>query len=93
MKTLFALLALSLSATASASVCYQIYSSSNTLVWQGNTSPVPLDYPAIDDEVKRLIPGGHMIIVDDRSSPCRSFGTLPEKPLPRRTAARARSGG
>ncbi|MDR2788252.1 MAG: hypothetical protein LBD06_07825 [Candidatus Accumulibacter sp.] len=80
MKTILGLLALSFSAAApAATVCYQIYSSSNTLVWQGSQPPVRLDRPAIEDEVKKMVPGGHLIIVDDHGSLCQPIDTRPGK--------------
>ncbi|MDR3299827.1 MAG: hypothetical protein LBU43_07475 [Candidatus Accumulibacter sp.] len=83
MKTIAALLALTFSATASATMCYQIFSSSNVLVWQGNRPPVQLDRPSIEDEVRKMVPGGHLIIVEEQSAPCQPVDTMPIKPLPR----------
>jgi hypothetical protein len=83
MKILFALLAFSFSAAASASVCYQIYSPANTLVWQGDRPPIELDHPTIEDEVKKMVPNGHLIIVDDSTAPCLPIDTRPESVTPR----------
>ena len=69
MKTLFALLALLIS-TAAYPVCYMIYSSSNELVWRGETPPVPMNTPSLDDEVRKKVPKGHMVIVNDLTAPC-----------------------
>jgi hypothetical protein len=83
MKMLLALLAFSFSAAASASVCYQIYSSANVLVWQGDRSPIELDHPTIEDEVKKMVPDGHLIIVDSSAAPCQPIDTRPESATPR----------
>jgi hypothetical protein len=94
MKMILALLALSFSAAAPAAGCYQIFSSSNVLVWQGTKPPVPLDRPEIDDEVRKLVPGGHLIIVDDRSAPCQLIDAIPKKPAKAaRQGEKPRSGG
>jgi hypothetical protein len=81
MKMIVALLALSFSTAASAAGCYQIFTSSNVLVWQGIKSPIPLDRPAIDDEVKKMVPDGHLIIVDDQGGPCPAVDAIPKKPV------------
>jgi hypothetical protein len=80
MKMILALLAFSFSAAVHAAGCYQIFSSSNVLMWQGAQPPVPLDRPEIDDEVKKMVPDGHLIIVDDRSTPCLAVDDIPRKP-------------
>jgi hypothetical protein len=69
-KTVLALLALSFSAAASAVTCYQIFSPKNELVWQGVTPPIRLDSTDIDDQVAKMVPNGHLIIVDDKNTPC-----------------------
>lgn len=69
MKTVFALLAISFS-SAAVSACYQIYSPTNQLVWQGSQPPFAMDQLALNDEVKKIVPNGHLIIVDDRTAPC-----------------------
>jgi hypothetical protein len=73
-------------------MCYQIFSSSNVLVWQGNRPPVQLDHPAIDDEVEKMVQGGHLIIIDDHSAPCQPINTIPEKTSPR-VVKRSGTGG
>ncbi|MDR0379826.1 MAG: hypothetical protein LBI62_07795 [Candidatus Accumulibacter sp.] len=83
MKMLLALLAFSFSAAASASVCYQIYSSTNVLVWQGDKPPVELDHLTIEDEVKKMVPDGHLIIVDGSTAPCQPVDTRPGSTAPR----------
>jgi hypothetical protein len=95
MKKIIALLALSFSTAASAVGCYQIFTSSNVLVWQGTTPPIPLDRPAIDDEVGKMVPDGHLIIVDDRSAPCQAIDVIPKKPAkaPRQGGKPRSSGG
>lgn len=72
MRTFFALLALSFS-PAALSACYQIYSGSNQLVWQSEQPPFRMDRLSIDGEVKKMVPNGHMVIVDDRRTPCPTF--------------------
>ncbi|MDR1935117.1 MAG: hypothetical protein LBS49_05985 [Candidatus Accumulibacter sp.] len=81
MKTILALLALSFSAAASATACYQIYSPSNTLVWQGQRPPISMDRPDLDEEVKKMVPGGHLIVIDDRSVPCQSIDATSKRPF------------
>ena len=80
MKMILALLALSFSTAAPATGCYQIFTSSNVLVWQGSRPPIPLDRQEIDDEVRKIVPDGHLIIVDDRSVPCQTIDAIPKKP-------------
>jgi hypothetical protein len=79
MKMILALLTLTFSTAASAIGCYQIFTSSNALVWQGPRPPVPLDRSAIDDEVKKMVPDGHLVIVDDQSTPCQEVDETPNK--------------
>ena len=61
---------------AALSACYQIFDSSNRLAWQGDEPPVALNRLDLDDEVKKIVPGGHLIIVDDRQTVCRPMGSL-----------------
>ena len=61
---------------AALSVCYQIFDSSNRLAWQGDEPPVAMNRLDLDDEVKRIVPGGHLIIVDDQQTTCRPMGSL-----------------
>ncbi|MDR3221207.1 MAG: hypothetical protein LBU46_04250 [Candidatus Accumulibacter sp.] len=83
MKIIVALLALSFSAAASAGVCYQIHSSSNVLVWQGTKPPIQMDKSAIDEEIGKMIPGGHLTIIDDQTTACRPLDKIPKKAPPR----------
>jgi hypothetical protein len=69
MKTIFALVALAFSTVAS-SACFLIYTPSNELVWRSNTPPVSMDKLALDDEVNRLVPKGHLVIVDTAGMNC-----------------------
>lgn len=69
MKIVFAVMAL-LFSSAATSACYQIFSPSNEVVWQGNQPPVAMDTLAIADEVKKIVPNGHLVVVDDRMAPC-----------------------
>lgn len=61
MKTILALLALSASTAASAA-CYMIYSPTNELVWRGPNPPVKMDAPSLTDEVRKIVPNGHLVI-------------------------------
>ena len=72
MKTIFALLALAVS-TAASSACYMIYTPANELVWQSSAPPVSMDKVALDDEVQRLVPKGHLVIVDTAGTSCRKL--------------------
>jgi hypothetical protein len=72
MKTIFALLALVVS-TAASSACFMIYAPSNELVWQGNSAPISMDRVALDDEVRKLVPNGHLVIVDTAGTSCPSL--------------------
>lgn len=92
-KTVVALLALSFSAAASAVTCYQIFSPKNELVWQGNTSPVRLDRADIDDQVAKMVPNGHLIIVDDKNAPCNPVDKAPAKKAAKQSRGKARAGG
>ncbi len=81
MKTLFALLALSVS-TAAFSACYLIYTPNNELVWQGATPPVPMNATSISNEVQKLVPKGHMVITEDASAPCHPLDlTTPNRTM------------
>jgi hypothetical protein len=79
MKILSALLlALSFPTTASAALCYQIFTPANALVWQGKTPPVPLDGLDLNDEVRKMVPSGHLVIIEDsNSAPCQAIDTTP----------------
>jgi len=72
MKTIFALLALVVS-TAASSTCYMILTPSNEVVWQGSSAPVSMDKVALDAEVQKLVPQGHLIIIDISATPCPSL--------------------
>ncbi len=72
MKTIFALVALAFS-TAASSSCFLIYSPSNELVWRGNTAPVSMEKLSIDDEVQKMEPKGHLIIVETVGAPCSNL--------------------
>jgi len=69
LKTILALLALSVS-TAASSACYSIYAPSNELVWRGTTAPVPMDRGSLKDEVQKKVPEGHMVVVNNDTVPC-----------------------
>jgi len=72
MKTVFALLALVFSTAASAA-CFMIYTPANELVWRGNIAPVALDKIALDAEVQKRVPNGHLVIVDTPNTPCANL--------------------
>jgi len=81
MKIIFALLALSVS-TAASSACYVIYSSSNEMVWQGTSPPVPMNSVSISDEVQKKVPKGHMVIISNEAAPCPAIDfTMPRKTM------------
>lgn len=80
MKTIVLLVALVGSTTASA-MCYQIFAPGNELVWQNTTAPVAMDSPSIADEIRKIVPGGHLVIVDDRSAPCPAFDAVKRKSM------------
>jgi hypothetical protein len=69
MKTILALLALSASTAASAA-CYMIYSPTNELVWQGPTPPVKMDAYSLSDEVRKIVPNGHLVINSEPFASC-----------------------
>jgi hypothetical protein len=69
------LLALSFSTAASATMCYQIFTPANVLVWQGKTPPVPLDSLDLNDEVGKMVPSGHLVIIDNQTAPCQAIDT------------------
>jgi hypothetical protein len=81
MKTIFALLVLSVS-TAASSACYQIYAPSNELVWQGTTAPVPMDNILLAEEVQKIVPKGHMVISNATPQQCPAFDiTAPDRTM------------
>ena len=61
---------------AALSTCYQIFDSSNRLAWQGDEPPVAMNWLDLDDEVKKIVSGGHLIIVEDSQTACRPMGSL-----------------
>ena len=58
------------------SACYQIFDPTNRLAWQGDEPPVAMNRLDLDAEVKKIVPGGHLIIVDDDQTTCRPMGSL-----------------
>ena len=72
MKTIFALLAFSVS-TAATSACYVIYSPSNEVVWQGTSPPVLMNSVSLNDEVQRKVPKGHLVIINIDPTQCPAF--------------------
>ena len=81
MKTFLALLTLLVSTAASAA-CYFIYSPSNEVVWRGMSAPVAMDSVAIDREVQKLVPKGHLVISNDAEALCSPLDlTTPRKTM------------
>lgn len=72
MKTVFALLVLSFSSAATAA-CYQILLPSNEVVWQGRRPPIAMDTLSLNEEVRKIVPNGHLIVVDNWMAPCPAF--------------------
>ena len=75
MKTVFALLALVFS-TAAFSECYSIYDSANELVWQGASTPVPMNTDSLDQEVQKIVPKGHMVITNSLLEACNAVNFI-----------------
>jgi hypothetical protein len=92
MKTIAALLAFSFSTAASAITCYQIFSPANELIWQGNTPPIRLDNANIEEQVAKMVPNGHLIIVDDKNAPCDPINRISTKAV-KRNQGEKRTGG
>ena len=78
-KIVFALLASSFSMAVSAVTCYQIFSPKNELVWQRTSPPVRMDSQSINEQIAKMVPNGHLIIVDDNKVPCHSINKIPAK--------------
>ena len=88
MKTVFTILGIFFSSAALAT-CYQIFSPSNQLLWQGMQPPVSMDTPSLNDAVSKIVPNGHLVIVDDRQTPCPAFAETGSKNA-RRTEGKGR---
>ena len=69
MKTILAVLALTFS-TAASSACYMIYAPTNELVWRGTTPPVKMDAFSLSDEVRKIVPNGHLVISSEPFASC-----------------------
>ena len=80
MKTIFALLALSIS-TAASSACYMVYSPSNELVWRGTAAPVRMDAVSLKDEINKLVPKGHMVVSSETATCYALDLTTPRKTM------------
>lgn len=74
MKTILALLALTFS-TAAFSACYMIYAPTNELVWRGTTPPVRMDAFSLSDEVRKMVPNGHLVINSEPFALCPPLDT------------------
>ena len=72
MKTILALLALSASTAASAA-CYLIYSPTNELVWRGGVPPVKMDAVSLSDEVRKIVPIGHLVFSSEPFASCSAL--------------------
>lgn len=84
MKTIFALLALSVS-TAASSTCYLIFDSSNELVWRGTTPPVSMETISINAAVQKIVPKGHLVISNNDTAACPALDlTTPRKTMKQR---------
>ncbi len=91
MKTIMILSSLVISTAASAA-CYQIFAPNNVLVWQNAMAPVPMDSPSIAGDIGALVPGGHLVIVDDRAATCFPLDTV-QKKAPSEAVSRSRKDG
>ena len=81
MKTLLALLALSVS-TAASSACYMIFAPNNELMWRGTAPPVNMDSPSLQDEVGKIVPNGHLVISNEAFASCPALDlTAPRKTM------------
>ena len=69
MKTILALLALCFS-TAASSACYMIFAPTNELVWRGTAPPVKMDSPSLRDEIRKIVPNGHLVISNEAFTSC-----------------------
>ena len=78
MKTILMLSSLVVSTAASAA-CYPILAPNNVRVWQNATPPVPMDSPSVAGAVGEMVPGGHLVIVDDRAAICYPLDIVPKK--------------
>ena len=90
MKTILMLSSLVISTAASAA-CYQIFAPNNTLVWQNAMAPVPMDSRSIAGEVGKMVPGGHLVIVDDLTTTCYPLDIVPKK-APAKRVGKSRKG-
>lgn len=73
MKTILALLALAFS-TAASPACYMIFGPTNELVWQGTSPPVRMDAVSLSDEVRKIVPNGHLVISSEPFASCPALG-------------------
>ena len=92
MKTryvLFALAALTQSLLASAG-CYLIYTPANELVWRATTPPVAMDRTALDAEVQKRVPGGHLVILNSGATHCTPLDLTMPRLTMRQKAAQMR---
>jgi len=77
--------------TAASAACYQIFAPNNVLVWQNAAPPVPMDSPSIAGAVGKMVPGGHLVIVDDRAAICYPLDTVPKNTTAERVGNRGKA--
>ncbi|HEX8989878.1 MAG TPA: hypothetical protein VF816_18105 [Rhodocyclaceae bacterium] len=73
-----ALLLVALAPGASSAGCFTVYGPSNQTLYQSPRTPVPMDTLFIDQEVKRIFPGGHLVV--DESYLCPIVTPGPKRP-------------
>ncbi|MFB0936745.1 MAG: hypothetical protein QMB52_13300 [Propionivibrio sp.] len=84
MKSVLALLAFVFS-TAASSACYMIFAPTNELVWRGMSPPVRMDSPSLRDEIRKIVPNGHLVISNEASVSCPALDlTAPRKTMRQR---------
>jgi len=84
MKTILALLALVFS-TAASSSCYMIFGPTNELVWRGTTPPVKMDSVSLSDEVRKIVPSGHLVISSEPFASCPALDSTAPRTTMRQT--------
>lgn len=84
MKTIFALMMLVFS-TAASSACYMIFGPANELVWRGTAPPVKMDSVSLGDEVRKIVPNGHLVISSEPFASCPSLDSVAPRTAMRQT--------
>ncbi len=72
MKTILSLLVFTFS-TAASSACYMIFGPTNELVWRGGVPPVKMDAVSLSDEVRKIVPNGHLVISSEPFASCSAL--------------------